>query len=176
MIIQRLLLVPLLISTFLGCNYMRMYPTYSEVSVQHRKSVRIYNENDKFFKERILDPKKYKAIQKQKQEIEDYISTKEDLSEDKKKALRNVTLTAGMSGEDVKVMIGEPSKIKRKGKYIEIWIYKEKDVPVKYYWFHEWAKLHFDSGKLTDIETKHLSVPGKQPNDYYYGIVGVEEK
>jgi hypothetical protein len=161
-----------ILASILGCNYLRMYPTYTDISVKHRDAVRIYDENDRFFKEWIMDPKKYKLIQEHKQRIAEYIKATPDLSEERKEAMRQSIITTGMNKEQVKVLLGEPSKIKREGKWKQIWIYQEKDMPTKYYWFYEWAKIHIVSDLVTDIETKHINIPNEQPNDYYFGIVG----
>ena len=173
--IKRIIFAAIFAISLGGCNYLRLYPQYSEIYIQHQEAVRIFDENSRFQKEWVLDPLKFRLMQKQKEEIENYINSSAQVPEKIKNALRSFTLMTGMNPGEVELLIGKPSIIKDRGTVKEKWIYKEKDRPLKYYWFYDWAKLHFKKGILDDIEIKHVKIYDDKAENHLYGLNGIKE-
>jgi len=101
-----------------------------------------------------------------KEMVEKYISSHTDLNGSTKNNLRELKVTEGAAGEEVKLLLGEPDKVVKTGKktYItsEIWIYKINKsstftiifLPV--FFGHEEYYLYFKDNVLTLIERHYL--------------------
>lgn len=96
-----------------------------------------------------------------KQEVEKYIAAHPDLSEPEKNNLRELKVTEGLTKEEVKLLLGEPDKIIRKGP-AEIWIYRINRlraftvfiIPIAF--VHEGYYLNFKENTLLSIERHSL--------------------
>ncbi|MDD5594831.1 MAG: hypothetical protein PHY94_01165 [Candidatus Omnitrophica bacterium] len=90
-----------------------------------------------------------------KEEVEKYISTHPDLSEEIKGNMRQLKVTPGLNKKEVELMLGEPDKISGNG---NVWIYQINRwraftifiLPV--FFAHEGYYLRFDKDSLIAIE------------------------
>ena len=82
---------------------------------------------------------------------------------DVKSALVGLRMVRGMSQEQVKAMVGQPSKRKILINEVEVWTYdkdlsgeafREAEFPTG--WYYGWAKLKFQRGTLVDIAVRQI--------------------
>ncbi|MBI3304294.1 MAG: hypothetical protein HYZ72_19690 [Deltaproteobacteria bacterium] len=92
--------------------------------------------------------------------LEDHSSS---IRSDVKSALVELKILRGMNQEQVKVIVGEPSKQKILMDKVEVWIYdrdlsgetfREAEFPTG--WYYGWAKLKFKNGALMDIAVRQI--------------------
>jgi hypothetical protein len=102
-----------------------------------------------------------------KEEVEKYISRRQDLSDSAKNNLREIKVTPGASRNEVVLLLGKPDKLTRvsgSGRYgaSEIWIYKLSKIRVftifilPVFPVHEGYYLYFKDGALVEIERHYL--------------------
>lgn len=92
--------------------------------------------------------------------LEDHPS---NIRQDVKSALVELKILKGMDQEQVKVIVGEPSKQKILRDEVEVWTYdrdlsgeafREAEFPTG--WYYGWAKLKFKNGALVDIAIRQI--------------------
>ena len=92
-----------------------------------------------------------------------YLEDNASIQPDVKSALLELKIHKGMSQEQVKVIVGEPSKRKILRDKVEVWTYdrdvsgeafREAEFPTS--WYYGWAKLKFQNGALVDIAVRQI--------------------
>ena len=107
-----------------------------------------------------------KNIDSLKAKVETYIQEHADLSESKKKDLREFSVTQGSSMDEVRLLFGLANKVIKKefklNKTSEVWLYitnKESNFQIIFlpvYFGHEKYYLYFTDGLLEKIERHYL--------------------
>lgn len=144
----------LLILIFLsGCNYLRKFPSYSEVYVEHPDYVQLF---------RGIKAEQIRAISaypKIKQRVLYYLEKVEDIEPEIATGLNALRIQKGMRKGHVFLLTGEPTKKKILRDNKELWIYKgDRYKKGECDWYYHWAKLMFEHGVLIDIQLKNINI------------------
>ena len=152
MIIERKhykMFVVFLLSTFsvLGCDR-----AFARTYVKHPEAVKFQHPTISLTTESHI-----------KGRVSTYLKDNPSTQSDVRSALLEFKIQKGMNQEQVKVVVGDPSKRKVLKGGIEVWTYDrnlsgnaflEAEFPVS--WYYKWAKLKFDRETLVDIEVQQI--------------------
>jgi len=110
---KKILKIVLIAFLLNGCNYMRTFPLYSEVSVEHPQRIELFTPGIIEVYTGNPDSDNAKAYFRIKERIASYLNEKEDLRGDVADALKNCEVISGMDKEQVTLVLGLPTKKKR---------------------------------------------------------------
>ena len=133
-----------------GCNYLRTFPLYSELYIEHRDFIELKH---------IDDPRwwDYPMLASIRQRVEVYCTTHTDVPPDICESLRHLTIRRGMDTEQIVAVLGLPRIRQRLTDVTEVWTYDQSVEGVRR-WYYSWGKLRFDRGILVDIEAEYINI------------------
>ena len=149
-IIAIVILLFLITGAWVGRNYLRTFPLYSEVYVEHPDSIKLkYYDSPDWWD--------YSTLTSIRKQITDYLVKHPNIDTDITHSLKNLSITKGMNTRQVPLVIGEPSKKKILKDNEELWIYTGTSGGVLC-WYYEWGKVRFKNRILKDIEVKYIHI------------------
>ncbi|MEW6170761.1 MAG: hypothetical protein AB1472_04325 [Candidatus Omnitrophota bacterium] len=161
---RRIVFLVFLLLFITGCNYLRTFPLYSEVRVEHPENILLFNDYfanlmEKSIKENRLDLHSVKIYSKLKERILNYLSQKKDINENIILALKEFKVIRGMNTSEVALVLGKPTKKIELDNNNESWIYLgDRSGVEEWDWYYKWGKAIFQNGILTDIEIQTIDI------------------
>lgn len=134
-----------------GCNYLRMFPLYSELYVASPSSIKL---------DYVDDPRwwDYPTLSMIRGRVEEYCATHPDVPVDVAESLRALVVRDGMDADQVMAVLGRPSKRRRLSSTSELWTYRNRRVAGVRRWYYSWGKLQFDDGRLVQITFEGIEI------------------
>ncbi|MBF0386192.1 MAG: hypothetical protein HQL27_10055 [Candidatus Omnitrophica bacterium] len=156
---KRILKIAFIVFLLSGCNYLREFPLYSEVYVEHPPKIQLFTQGLINSFTAYSDTENAKEYFRIKKRISDYLDKNKNLSGDITVALENSEVILGMDKEQVALVLGLPTRKVLHDKTIELWIYEgdRSDIGERV-WYYKWGKLKFENGTLKDIEVQHINI------------------
>ena len=143
----------MVMSLVAGCNYLRTFPLYSEVWIEHPEHIKLFEDyNIDYFIQSLPDSDVTKTYLSTKAQVSDYLDKHKDLSKDISTALNELKIKKGMTTGQVILVIGEPAKKKISKDGIELWVYNQSGIRQ---WYYKWGKLRFKDGILVKIRDSY---------------------
>jgi hypothetical protein len=138
-----------------GCNYLRTFPLYSKVYIEHPEKIQIFDESKWVNNPYYEGSDRHKRVSQLKTAVEFYINSHPNTKPEISNAMRNLIIVKGMNKSEALIIAGSPTKkILKNGK--EIWLYKKW--PDLFSWYYKWGKLKFKDDILFDIEQHCIDI------------------
>ena len=154
--ILRIIFIALL---FNGCNYLRVFPLYSEVYVDHPQRIQLFTPGLIKSFTGYPDTENAKSYFRIRERISNYLDKNKNLSSDVVVALKNSEVTLGMDKEQVALVLGLPTKKRLLDQTTDLWIYEgDRSNIGERVWYYKWGKLKFENDVLKDIEVQHINI------------------
>lgn len=156
---KKILRIAFIVLLLNGCNYLREFPFYSEVYVDHPPRIQLFTQgliNSFTTNSNTENAKSYFRI---KERILDYLDKNRNLSDDIVVALKNSEIIFGMDKEQVVLVLGLPTRKVSADKTSDLWIYEgDRSNIGERVWYYKWGKLKFENNILKDIEVQHINI------------------
>ena len=139
-----------------GCNHLRTFPLYSEISVNNSEHVQLFEDlNVDYFLKELPNSDITREYLSIKERVSEYLSKNDNISPGMAVALKQHMVKRGMNQEQVVLLIGEPTTKRTMKDNGEQWFYGKDR---KFQWYYDWGKLYFHDGLLTNIERKSIKI------------------
>ena len=160
-LIKKLLTIACIMGLLNGCNYLRTFPLYSEVYIEHPQRIQLFtsgliNALAAYPNQNTDNAKEYFRIIKR---ISDYLHKNNKLNTNVVAALQNIEVILGMDEEQVALVVGWPTKKIPLDNNVDLWIYMgDRSSISERIWYYKWGKLRFENKILKDIEVQHINI------------------